>query len=45
MLREETTNRYGEGLSNEAALWRQRISHAHALLPTLAGLSRNLSQR
>jgi hypothetical protein len=39
LLREEITTRYGEGLSVEAALRRQRGSHAQALLlmlPTLA---------
>jgi len=44
LLREEITTRYGEGLSIEAALWRQRASHAQALLlmlPTLANWSRD----
>ena len=44
LLREEVTTRYGEGLSIEAALRRQRVSHAQALLlmlPTLAGWSRD----
>lgn len=44
LLREETITRYGEGLSIEAALRRQRASHAQALLlmlPSLAGWSRD----
>jgi len=44
LLREETITRYGEGLSIEAALRRQRGSHAQALLlmlPTLANWSRD----
>jgi hypothetical protein len=44
LLREETITRYGEGLSIEAALRRQRAGHAQALLlmlPTLAGWSRD----
>ena len=44
LLREETVTRYGEGLSIEAALRRQRGSHAQALLlmlPTLANWSRD----
>jgi hypothetical protein len=44
LLREETATRYGEGLSIEAALRRQRGSHAQALLlmlPTLANWSRD----
>jgi hypothetical protein len=44
LLREETITRYGEGLSTEAALRRQRASHAQALLlmlPTLANWSRD----
>jgi len=44
LLREEITTRYGEGLSIEAALRRQRGSHAQALLlmlPTLANWSRD----
>jgi hypothetical protein len=44
LLREETITRYGEGLSIEAALLRQRGSHAQALLlmlPSLAGWSRD----
>ena len=44
LLREEITTRYGEGLSIEAALRRQRGSHVQALLlmlPTLANWSRN----
>ena len=44
LLREEITTRYGEGLSIEAALQRQRGSHAQALLlmlPSLAGWSRD----
>ncbi len=44
LLREEVTTRYGEGLSIEAALRRQRGSHAQALLlmlPSLAGWSRD----
>ena len=44
LLREETITRYGEGLSIEQALRRQRGSHAQALLlmlPTLAGWSRD----
>jgi hypothetical protein len=44
LLREEVTTRYGEGLSIEAALRRQRGSHAQALLlmlPTLANWSRD----
>ena len=44
LLREETITRYGEGLSIEAALRRQRSSHAQALLlmlPTLANWSRD----
>ena len=43
-LREETITRYGEALSIEAALRRQRGSHAQALLlmlPTLANCSRD----
>jgi hypothetical protein len=42
LLREETITRYGEGLSVEQALRRQRSSHAQALLlmlPSLAGWS------
>jgi hypothetical protein len=38
LLREETTTRYGEGLSIEAALRRQRSAHAKALLLLLPGL-------
>ncbi|MFN7740336.1 MAG: hypothetical protein ACK5RA_08775, partial [Cyanobacteriota bacterium] len=44
LLREEVITRYGEGLSIEAALRRQRGSHAQALLlmlPTLANWSRD----
>ena len=44
LLREETITRYGEGLSIEQALRRQRASHAQALLlmlPLLAGWSRD----
>jgi hypothetical protein len=44
LLREETVNRYSEGLSIEQALRRQRGSHAQALLlmlPTLANWSRD----
>ena len=44
LLREETITRYGEGLSIEAALRRQRAGHAQALLlmlPSLAGWSRD----
>ena len=44
LLREETITRYGEGLSIEQALGRQRASHAQALmlmLPTLASWSRD----
>jgi len=44
LLREETITRYGEGVSIEAALRRQRGSHAQALLlmlPTLASWSRD----
>ena len=44
LLREETSTRYGEGLSIKAALRRQCIGHAQALLlmlPTLAGCSRD----
>ncbi|MFN7896751.1 MAG: hypothetical protein ACK5Q6_11480 [Cyanobacteriota bacterium] len=44
LLREETITRYGEGLSIEQALRRQRGSHAQALLlmlPSLAGWSRD----
>ena len=44
LLREETITRYGEGLSIEQALRRQRSSHAQALLlmlPSLAGWSRD----
>jgi hypothetical protein len=44
LLREETVTRYGEGLSIEAALRRQRGSHAQALLlmlPSLAGWCRD----
>ena len=44
LLREETITLYGEGLSIEAALRRQRGSHAQALLlmlPTLANWSRD----
>jgi hypothetical protein len=44
LLREETITRYGEGLSIEQALRRQRGSHAQALLlmlPTLANWSRD----
>ena len=44
LLREETITRYGEGLSIEGALRRQRGSHAQALLlmlPTLANWSRD----
>ena len=43
-LREETITRYGEGLSIEQALRRQRGSHAQALLlmlPSLGGWSRD----
>ena len=44
LLREETITRYGEGLSIEGALRRQRAGHAQALLlmlPTLANWSRD----
>lgn len=44
LLREEITTRYGEGLSIEQALRRQRVSHAQALLlllPSLATWSRD----
>ena len=44
LLREETITRYGEGLSIEAALRRQRAGHAQALLlmlPSLANWSRD----
>ena len=44
LLREETLTRFGVGLSIEAALRRQRGSHAQALLlmlPTLANWSRD----
>ncbi len=44
LLREETITRYGEGLSIEQALRRQRAAHAQALLlmlPTLANWSRD----
>ena len=44
LLREETITRYGSGLSIEAALRRQRGSHARALLlllPTLESWSRD----
>ena len=44
LLREETITRFGEGLSIEQALRRQRGSHAQALLlmlPTLASWSRD----
>ena len=44
LLREETITRYGEGLSIEQALRRQRGSHAQALLlmlPSLASWSRD----
>jgi hypothetical protein len=44
LLREEVTTRYGEGLSIEGALRRQRGSHAQALLlmlPSLSGWSRD----
>ena len=44
LLREETITRYGEGLSIEQALRRQRGSHAQALLlmlPSLDGWSRD----
>jgi hypothetical protein len=44
LLREEITTRYGSGLSIEAALRRQRGSHARALLlllPTLESWSRD----
>ena len=44
LLREETITRYGEGLSIEGALRRQRASHAQALLlmlPSLGGWSRD----
>ena len=44
LLREEITTRYGEGLSIEGALRRQRASHAQALLlmlPSLGGWSRD----
>jgi hypothetical protein len=44
LLREETTTRYGQGLSVEQALRRLRGSHAQALLlmlPTLANWSRD----
>ena len=39
LLREETITRYGEGLSIEAALRRQRAGHAQALLLMLPSLS------
>jgi hypothetical protein len=44
LLREETISRYGEGLSIEGALRRQRSGHAQALLlmlPSLGGWSRD----
>ena len=44
LLREETITRFGEGLSIEGALRRQRCSHAQALLlmlPSLAGWCRD----
>jgi len=44
LLREEITTRYGEGLSIDQALRRQRASHAQALLlmlPSLANWSRD----
>ena len=44
LLREETITRYGEGLSIEAAMRRQRAGHAQALLlllPSLGGWSRD----
>ena len=44
LLREETITRYGEGLSIEGALRRQRADHAQALLlmlPSLGGWSRD----
>jgi hypothetical protein len=44
LLREETITRFGVGLSIEAAMRRQRSSHAQALLlmlPTLANWSRD----
>ena len=44
LLREETITRYGEGLSIESALRRQRSGHAQALLlmlPSLGGWSRD----
>jgi hypothetical protein len=44
LLREETVTRYGSGVSIEAALQRQRGSHARALLlllPTLESWSRD----
>jgi hypothetical protein len=44
LLREETTTLYGEGLSIDQALRRQRASHAQALLlmlPSLAAWSRD----
>ena len=44
LLREETITRYGEGLSIEGALRRQRAGHAQALLlmlPSLGGWSRD----
>jgi len=44
LLREETITRYGEGLSIEGALRRQRAGHAQALLlmlPSLANWSRD----
>ena len=44
LLREETITRYGEGLSIEGALRRQRSGHAQALLlmlPSLGGWSRD----
>ena len=44
LLREEITTRYGEGLSIEGALRRQRASHAQALLlmlPSLGSWSRD----
>jgi hypothetical protein len=44
LLREEITTRYGEGLSIDESLRRQRASHAQALLlmlPSLANWSRD----
>ena len=44
LLREETITRYGEGLSIDESLRRQRASHAQALLlmlPSLANWSRD----